>query len=73
MQELEIKVNIIMQSEQIKKRILITDTISPSAVNKLREEFEVVTKQYSPDELLLEISKYHEITNAITYYKISEL
>ena len=44
-----------------KKRILISDPLDPSAVVELRKEFEIVEKQYSPEELEQEISKFHAV------------
>ncbi|MHA1996026.1 MAG: hydroxyacid dehydrogenase [Candidatus Hodarchaeales archaeon] len=42
-------------------KVLIADSISPTAVAELNENFEVVEQHYSPEELLSEISKYHAV------------
>ena len=42
-------------------KILIADTIASSAVDKLKEDFEVVEQHYSPDELLLEMRNFDAV------------
>ncbi|PWI48449.1 hypothetical protein CEE45_06870 [Candidatus Heimdallarchaeota archaeon B3_Heim] len=42
-------------------KILIADSIAPSAVAELKKEFDVVEQHYSPAELLSEIGKYDAV------------
>ena len=42
-------------------KVLIADSIAPTAVTELSKHFEVIEQHYSPDALLLEISKYDAV------------
>ncbi|MHA1940900.1 MAG: hydroxyacid dehydrogenase [Candidatus Hodarchaeales archaeon] len=45
----------------MKMRVLIADSIAPTAVAELRKNFEVVEQHFPPDTLLSEISKYDAV------------
>ena len=42
-------------------KVLIADSIAPTAVTELSKHFEVIEQHYSPDALLSEISKYDAV------------
>ena len=42
-------------------KVLIADSIAPTAVAELKKNFEVIEQHFSPDALLLEISKYDAV------------
>lgn len=42
-------------------KILVADSIASSAIESLKNDFEVVVQHFSPDELLNEIGNYHAV------------
>ncbi len=42
-------------------KILVADSIASSAIESLKNDFEVVVQHFSPDELLNEIGKFHAV------------
>ena len=49
------------EMKNLMMKVLIADSIAPSAVAELKKDFEIIEHHYSPNELLSEIQKYDAV------------